>query len=96
MESDAFVTPKDLMRQMIAQSPHKHKLQAALLSQAWKKVMPAAVCRKTTRTFLKQGKYFVQLSSNALKHELHLNKAKVLERLREFAQGCVVDEVVFL
>lgn len=84
------------MRRMMVQSPHKHKLQAALLSQAWKQIMPAAVCRKTTRSFLKQNKFFVQLSSAALRHELQLNKDKVLQRLREHAPDCTVEEIVFL
>ena len=96
MRSADFVTPKDLMRKMIRESPHKHKIQGAMLAQAWKQVMPAAVQRKTTRSFLKEGKFFVQLDSSSLRQELQLNKGKVLQRLREQAPDCTVTEVVFL
>ena len=58
--------------------------------------MPEAVCKRTTRTFYKQGKLFVQLNSAPLRQELQLNKNKVLALLKAHAQDCDLLDVVFL
>ncbi len=81
---------------MRQQGPHQHKLTEAALVCAWKEAMPQAVQKRTIRTFYKQGKFFVQLNSAALRQELQLNKAKVLALLQTHAPGNNLLEVVFL
>lgn len=76
--------------------PHKHKLKEAALVCAWKAAMPEVVCKKTERMFYKQEKFFVQLSSAPLRHELGLNKDKVLALLREHSQDYSLIDVIFL
>lgn len=58
--------------------------------------MPKAVQKRTTRTFYKQGKFFVQLNSAPLRQQLQLNKSRVLARLQAHAQEEDLLEVVFL
>ena len=85
-----------VIERMRQQGPHQHKLTEATLAFAWKEAMPQAVQKRTMRTFYKQGKFFVQLSSAALRQELQLNKAKVLSLLQAHAPGSDLLEVVFL
>jgi hypothetical protein len=89
-------TLQEVIQQMRERSPHKHKLEEAMLVCAWKVAMPEVVRRRTERMFYKQGKFFVQLSSAPLRQELGLSKTKVLELLRVHAQGCNLTDVIFL
>lgn len=81
---------------MRQRGPHQHKLTEATLTFAWKQAMPQAVQKRTTRTFYKQGKFFIQLNSAALRQELQLNKAKVLALLQAHIPDDNLLEVVFL
>ena len=81
---------------MRQRGPHQHKLIEGALACAWKAVMPLAVQKRTTRTFYKQGKFFVQLSSAPLRQELQSNKDKVCTLLQQHVPECSALEVVFL
>ena len=87
---------QQVIQQMRRTSPHRHKLEEAMLACAWKAVMPLSVFQRTESTFLKQGKLFVKLSSAPLRQEFQLNKDKVIALLRNHAQGCELEDVVFL
>ncbi|XWN35521.1 MAG: DUF721 domain-containing protein [Roseivirga sp.] len=96
MRSADGIPLQEAIQQMKRSSPYKHKLEEATLACAWKTVMPPSVSQRTERTFLKQGKLFVRLSSAPLRQEFQLNKDKVLALLQSHAQGCGLTEVVFL
>lgn len=81
---------------MRQQGPHQHKLTEAALARAWKEVMPQAVQKRTTRTFYKTGKFYVQVSSAPLRQELQSNKDKVCESLQRHVPECKELEIVFL
>jgi hypothetical protein len=96
MRHGELVTIQEVLQQMRQGSPHKHKLVEATLVCAWNVAMPEVVRKRTERTFYKQGKLFVQLSSAPLRQELLLNKNKVIELVLAHAQGCTLTDVVFL
>lgn len=96
MRRSALVTLQEVLQQMRQCSPHKHKLVEATLVCAWKAAMPEVVRKRTERTFYKQDKLFVQLSSAPLRQELRLNKSKVIELVLAHARGCTFTDLVFL
>ena len=96
MRNRAPTTLQEVLQQMRHHSPHKHKLTEGALACAWKATMPEAVQKKTERTFYKEGKFFIQVSSAPLRQELRLNQDKVLALLREHALEDSLEEVVFL
>jgi Dna[CI] antecedent, DciA len=96
MKHTGPTTLQEALQQMRQCSPHKHKLEEATLACAWKAAMPEVVRKRTERTFYKQGKLFVQLSSAPLRQELRLNKNKVIDLVRAHAQECTLIDVVFL
>ncbi len=89
-------TIQEVIHRMRQQSPHKHKLTEAAMACSWKAVMPQAVCKRTIRTFYKQGKFFIQLNSAPLRQELQLNKHKVHKLLQDHTQESEFCELVFL
>jgi hypothetical protein len=95
MKHTGLTTLKEALQQMQQSSPYKHKLEEATLVCAWKAAMPKVVLTRTERTFYKQGKLFVQISSAPLRQELLLNKNKVLELLRAHVPGCSLVDIVF-
>ncbi len=96
MKNEGFATIGEVIRQMFAQSPHKHKLAETALICAWKEIMPLAVRNRTERIFTKEGKLFVQLSSAPLKHSLQMNKDKILQRLAAQGPDCKIKDLIFL
>lgn len=85
-----------VIQRMRQRGPHQHKLTAAALACAWKAAMPQAVQKRTTRTFYKEGQFFVQLSSAPLRQELQASKSKVVEFLKQHVPECGALEIVFL
>ena len=95
MSKDA-VSIQDVIGNMLARSPHQRQLTAAALTKAWKTIMPAAVCSRTERIFVRDSQLFVQLSSASLKHTLQLRKDQVLQRLTAQSPHFTVKDLVFL
>lgn len=70
------------------------KVKETQLVQSWEEVMGKAIASKTEKIFIYQGKLFLTLGSAPLKHQLTLQKTKIIEKLEEkFGKG-IVSEVV--
>jgi hypothetical protein len=66
------------------------------IKQHWPEIMGETVAKRTEQLFVKEQKLYVRLSSAPLKQELQLRKAKVLERIHQFAGMGAIQDVVFL
>ena len=86
----------EIIHQLQQQSPHQHQLTGAALARAWKTAMPQVIQQRTLRTFYKDGKFFVQLSSAPLRQSLHANRAQVIARLQSNLSTKEPLELIFI
>lgn len=76
-----FVTLKDVLNDMIHEMRIGSKMDEMKVRKYWHELMGSYITNHTTRIFYKQGKLFVYLESSALKQELFMAKARIIENL---------------
>lgn len=96
MNNTEIATVSQVLKQLIASSPHKHKLEEATILCAWKQVMPLVVLKRTEQAFVKQDKLFIKISSAPLRQELQNTKDQVLQLIRKAAPDCTITDIVLL
>ncbi|WKK86577.2 DUF721 domain-containing protein [Marivirga arenosa] len=62
----------------------------------WPKLMGKTIANHTKGVFMKDNKLFITVESSALKHELHMNKEKIIHMFKEKLGKEVVKEIVLL
>lgn len=62
----------------------------------WPKLMGNAIANRTKTVFMKNSTLFIQCESSALKHELSLNKARIIDIYSDALGRDVVKEVKIL
>jgi hypothetical protein len=85
-----------VFKQLIDQSPHKHKLVEAALICAWKQVMPPFITQRTEQIIVKHSKLFLKINSAPLRQEIQNTKGRVLALLKEVAPECELTDIVWL
>jgi hypothetical protein len=85
-----------VFKQLIDQSPYKHKLVEAALISAWNQVMPPVVIKRTEQISVKQSKLFLKINSAPLRQEIQNAKSQVLTLLKEAAPECELIDIVWL
>ncbi|MEM7055647.1 MAG: DUF721 domain-containing protein [Bacteroidota bacterium] len=96
MDNTEIATISQVVKQLIANSPYKHKLEEATILCAWKRAMPLVVLKRTEQAFVKQDKLFIKISSAPLRQELQNTKDQVLQLVRKAAPDCIITDIVFL
>ena len=96
MEKLASQSISQVVEQLIAQSPYKHKLEEATIICAWNQVMPPMIIKRTERILVKNKKLFLKISSAPLRHNLQINKEKVIALLQEAVPRYGIADIIWL
>jgi len=83
---------KDLLNTYRIQGKYS---QVEVLS-SWDELMGKPIASRTNKLFFKNDVLFVELNSAALRHELKMNKSKILSKLQDKFGKTVVGEIVFI
>jgi hypothetical protein len=86
----------ELIKNIIKQSPHQHKLQEANIINTWHQVLPSLISRRTSRIYLKQNKIFVKIDSAPLRQELQNTKQHILKTLQDSVKDYEIIDLVFI
>jgi predicted nucleic acid-binding Zn ribbon protein len=63
---------------------------------SWEKLMGKAIANHTSRAFIKNKTFFIEITSAPLKSELVMSKQYIIKLLNDEAGKVLVDEVIFL
>jgi len=96
MQNQSPMILRDLVKKMISTSPHRHKLEEAMLIEAWHRTMPLAIQKRTTQIYVHKQKLFVKLSSAPLRQELQNQKKTLVALLQNATEDCPPIDIVFL
>ena len=91
-----MLTIREVIQEIIVNSPHRHKFLEASIICAWKKIMPTSILKRTCQLFVKNDKLFMKLDSAPLKQELRVNKDKIIQLLKEENKDCAVEDIIIL
>jgi len=88
-------TINQLVKKLIEQSPYRHKLEEASIIDAWYRIMPTIVKRRTEQIYVKQNKVFVKLNSAPLRQELQNTKHQILKMLQPYVIDYTIVDILF-
>jgi predicted nucleic acid-binding Zn ribbon protein len=87
---------KDAFKKFLKEENLDKKYQQKKLVSEWKSLMGTTIGNRTRKVFFKRNILFVELDSGPLKHELMVNREKILKMLEEKYGAGLIDEVRFL
>lgn len=90
------VTIKEAVEALIRAYQLQGKYDETRVLASWGKVMGKTIAGNTSNIFIKDGKLFVKIDSAPLRHELSMNKRKMIDLLNKDAGHPVVQEIVLL
>ena len=94
MSNKNTVTIKQALDDMVNNLKLKSKLDESRIRQLWVEVMGKPIAKYTTKVSLSKSKLYVQVSSAALKQELHYSREKIQDVFNEKLGDTVIKEVV--
>lgn len=84
-----------LIKKLIEQSPHRSKLEEAIVVNAWNQVMPNPIRRRIEHIYVRQNKIFVKVASAPLRQELQSKKQQIIEELQSHIQDQLIIDIIF-
>jgi len=85
---------KDILSEYIKQPVIKKGIGDSQAVKAWGAVLGASISRITTNIYVKDGVLFVSLSSSVIRHELFLNKRKIIVSINEYVGSNVIHDII--
>ena len=86
---------KEILSQIMEQPIMSKGISDSLAVKAWGEVLGASALRKTTNIYIKEKVLFVSINSSILRHELFLNKRKIIDSINEHVGSKVVRDIIF-
>ena len=73
----------------------KNKFDEANLLTSWERLVGKPVAKRTKKVFLRNRVLFVELDSPAMKHDLNIHKAQILEVFqKEFGKDTLSEIII--
>ncbi|MCL2073802.1 MAG: DUF721 domain-containing protein [Marinilabiliaceae bacterium] len=86
---------KDILSQIMEQPEWSRGVGESLAVKAWGEVLGQSVVRKTSNIYIKDKVLFVTINSSIVRHELFLNKRKIIDSINEYVGSKVVSNIIF-
>jgi predicted nucleic acid-binding Zn ribbon protein len=94
-QSNEFQHIGTAIQQLLRSYHIKSKFDEASVVVSWERLVGRPIARRTKKVFVRNKVIFIELDSPAMKHDLNLHKARILEIFqKEFGQDAVGDIVV--
>ncbi|MCR5181291.1 MAG: DUF721 domain-containing protein [Bacteroidaceae bacterium] len=84
-----------LVRQFLREEGLETPYNEYRLIQAWPEVMGEGIARLTTDIHIKNRILYIHLRSSVLRQELMINRRKLAQRLNEYINAQVIENIVF-
>lgn len=83
-----------IVKQIVRENGWEDKMEKQKLYIAWDEVMGPAVAKRTDSIILQGRKLVIKIDSAPLKHELTMQRNRIIELLKEHTGKDMVDIVV--
>lgn len=85
----------EAISQFLKENKLDRRFDETYLISAWEAVLGKSVANYTKSIFIKNRTLYVQLNSAVLRHELQMNRERIISRLNEYVGREVISEIVF-
>ena len=85
---------QDAIQQFLKQSRLKGSIQALQIEEVWEKIMGKTIAKYTDKIQIINHTLFISSTVAQLKHELHYQKEKIIERVNDALGDKVINDVV--
>lgn len=94
MKKDNTQTLKEAITDLLKAYRLDGKINELNLISSWEKITGKVTANRTKDIYIKDKSLFVHIDSAALKHELSMNKSKIISELNKEAGSEVITELV--
>jgi len=85
----------DAIQELLKSYQIKNKFDEANLVTSWERLVGKPVAKRTKKVFLRNRVLFVELDSPAMKHDLNIHKAQILEVFqKEFGKETLGEIII--
>lgn len=95
-ERGKTISVKDSIEEYLDKYALREKFNLSEIKTIWMGTMGQTIAKRTEKMFLREGKLLIKIESAALKHQLHMERTKIKDRLNEAIGKEYITEVVFL
>jgi predicted nucleic acid-binding Zn ribbon protein len=85
----------EAISQFLKENKLDRRFDETHLVSAWEAVLGKSVANYTKSLFIKNRVLYAQINSSVLRHELQMNRERILLRLNEYVGREVIIEIVF-
>ena len=84
----------DVLKEWLANSPIRHKIYQARITEIWKEQMGTTITQYTTEVKVVRKKVYLKISSASLRQELAYSRDKIRNMINEELGEEFVEEVI--
>lgn len=87
-------TISEVISELFEQKKFKGKLAETNIIGHWEELVGTLIARQTEKIYFSRGKLYLQITSPALRQELHYSRSKIIQIINEFAKQELITDVV--
>lgn len=95
-EKDHMHTLKDSINEFLDKYALRESYNLSEIKSVWMELMGKTIASRTKDIFFRDQKLMVIIESAALKHQLHMERGKIRDKLNEALNNEYIKEVVIL
>ena len=84
----------ELLKHFLEEYPHKDKLKRGMILSIWAKAVGEAIAEKTEKIYFKNGKLVIHVKDPAWRHEIHMQRYQIRQKLNREVEDEIVEEIV--
>jgi predicted nucleic acid-binding Zn ribbon protein len=95
-ERGKTVSVKDSIEEYLDKYALRESFNLSEIKTLWVATMGNTIAKRTTDIFFKDQKLMVKIESGPLKHQLHMQRTQLKDKLNEAIGKAYVREIIFL
>tara|TARA_B100001059_G_scaffold69277_2_gene66353 strand:+ start:3538 stop:3822 length:285 start_codon:yes stop_codon:yes gene_type:complete len=86
---------KDLLNSVFKSYNQGYKYEETSVINSWDQIVGSMIAKNTTKIFINKKVLYLTLSSPALKNELRYHKLVLIDKINDFAEQKIINDINF-
>lgn len=84
----------ELLDEFIEEYPYRKELKRGMIKAEWASVVGQKIAEQTKALYFKESKLFVHVPNPAWRHEIHMQRFHIAQKLNRKVKEKIVSEIV--
>lgn len=86
---------KDLLNSVFKSYNQGYKYEETSVINSWDQIVGSMIAKNTTKIFINKKVLYLTVSSPALKNELRYHKLVLIDKINDFAEQKIINDINF-